>query len=60
MDARSSRYQEVYAQWQRDPQGFWAEAAKDIDWYEPAKKVFDPGRRHLRPLVHRRHLQHLL
>ena len=27
MDARSSRYHEVYARWQRDPQGFWAEAA---------------------------------
>ena len=41
MDARSSRYQEVYAQWQRDPEGFWAEAAKDIDWYAPAEKIFD-------------------
>ncbi len=41
MDARSSRYHDVYAQWQRDPQGFWGEAAKDIDWFEPAKKVFD-------------------
>ena len=28
MDAKSaSRYHEVYAQWQRDPEGFWAEAA---------------------------------
>jgi propionyl-CoA synthetase len=41
MDARSSRYHDVYAHWQRDPQGFWGEAAKDIDWFEPAKKVFD-------------------
>jgi propionyl-CoA synthetase len=41
MDARSSRYQEVYARWQRDPEGFWAEAAQEIDWFEPAKKVFD-------------------
>jgi propionyl-CoA synthetase len=39
----NSRYQEVYAQWQRDPEGFWAEAAKEIDWFEPAKKVFDPA-----------------
>ena len=43
MDARSSRYQDVYAHWQRDPQGFWAEAAKDIDWYAPAQKIFDPA-----------------
>jgi propionyl-CoA synthetase len=41
--AASSRYHEVYAQWQRDPEGFWAEAAKEIDWFEPAKKVFDPA-----------------
>ena len=26
----------------RDPEGFWGEAAHAIDWYEPAKKVFDP------------------
>ena len=41
MDARTSRYYDVYARWQRDPQGFWAEAARDIDWIEPAKQVFD-------------------
>ena len=42
MDARSSRYHEVYARWQRDPQGFWGEAAADIDWIEKPKTVFDP------------------
>ena len=42
MDARTSRYHETYARWQRDPQGFWGEAAAEIDWIEPAKKVFDP------------------
>ena len=41
MDARSSRYHEVYARWQRDPQGFWAEAAQAIDWFEKPKAVFD-------------------
>ena len=43
MDARSSRYHDVYARWQRDPLGFWAEAAKDIDWFEKPKTVFDPA-----------------
>jgi propionyl-CoA synthetase len=43
MDARASRYHEVYARWQRDPLGFWAEAAQEIDWIEPAKQVFDPS-----------------
>jgi propionyl-CoA synthetase len=42
MDVRASRYHEVYERWRRDPEGFWAEAATEIDWIEPAKKVFDP------------------
>ena len=42
MDARPSRYHEVYARWQRDPQGFWGEAAADIDWFEKPKAAFDP------------------
>lgn len=41
MDAITSRYAETYARALRDPDGFWAEAAQAIDWYEPAKKVFD-------------------
>jgi propionyl-CoA synthetase len=42
MDARSSRYHEVYARWQRDPERFWAQAAADLDWFEQPKAVFDP------------------
>jgi len=30
-----SRYHDVYAAWQRDPQGFWAAAASAIDWFRP-------------------------
>jgi propionyl-CoA synthetase len=41
MDARLSRYYEVYARSMRDPEGFWGEASQAIDWYEPAKKIFD-------------------
>ena len=37
----TSRYAEVYEQWRADPQGFWAEAAKEIDWYSPPKQIFD-------------------
>src|SRR5215510_14234275 len=43
MDARTSRYHETYKRSLDDPQGFWGEAAKAIDWFEPAKKVFDPS-----------------
>ena len=42
-DLRTSRYHEIYARWQRDPLGFWAEAAGEIDWFEKPKTVFDPG-----------------
>ncbi|MEW6640692.1 MAG: propionyl-CoA synthetase [Pseudomonadota bacterium] len=38
----ASRYHEVYARAMRDPQGFWGEAARDIDWVEFPKTVFDP------------------
>ncbi|UFZ03089.1 propionyl-CoA synthetase [Bradyrhizobium ontarionense] len=41
MSAASS-YHEVHARSLRDPEGFWAEAARAIDWIEPAKKIFDP------------------
>jgi propionyl-CoA synthetase len=43
MDVRTSRYHDIYARWQRDPFGFWGEAAGDIDWFEQPKKVFDPA-----------------
>ncbi|ODT06855.1 MAG: propionyl-CoA synthetase [Mesorhizobium sp. SCN 65-20] len=36
-----SRYHEVYDGWVKDPEGFWAEAARDIDWFKPWDKVFD-------------------
>lgn len=42
MNIQQSRYHEVHARSLRDPEGFWAEAAREIDWIEPAKKIFDP------------------
>ena len=41
-------------QWRADPQAFWAEAAKAIDWIRPPRRIFDAKRRRLRPLVSRR------
>ncbi len=35
-----SAYAEVYESWKADPQGFWAEAAKAIDWMRPWDEVF--------------------
>src|SRR5262245_56710768 len=44
MDAPTqSRYHEVYALAQQHPERFWAEAAREIDWFEFPKKVFDSG-----------------
>ena len=43
MDARSSRYHEVYRRSLQDPDGFWGEAAREIDWIEQPKKIFDPA-----------------
>ena len=37
----ASKYAEVYQDWKNDPEGFWAEAAKEIDWFTPATKIFD-------------------
>lgn len=42
-DNAASRYAELHARSLRDPEGFWGEAAREIDWIEPAKKVFDPS-----------------
>ncbi len=36
-----SRYHDVYARAMRDPEGFWAEAAREIDWIEFPKVIFD-------------------
>lgn len=41
--SETSRYHEVHARSLKDPEGFWAEAAREIDWIEPAKKIFDPS-----------------
>ena len=38
-----SLYHEVHARSLADPEGFWADAAKEIDWIEPPKKIFDPS-----------------
>src|ERR1700710_3116117 len=39
----NGRYHEVHARSLRDPEGFWAEAAREIEWIEPPRKIFDPS-----------------
>ncbi len=43
MSNQASRYHDVYAGWQSDPEGFWGKAAQDVAWYKPWDKVFDPS-----------------
>jgi propionyl-CoA synthetase len=38
----ASRYHEVHAAAARDPEAFWAEAAREISWFKPWERVFDP------------------
>ena len=37
----ASTYHRVYESWRKDPDGFWAEAAKEIDWFTPPTRIFD-------------------
>jgi propionyl-CoA synthetase len=37
--APMSRYHDTYANWIKDPEGFWANAAQDLDWIRPWEKV---------------------
>ena len=39
-----SRYDEVYGNWLRDPQGFWAEAAEAIDWTKRWDTILDDSK----------------
>jgi len=39
-----SRYDETYARSMQDPEGFWAEAARDIHWTRPWSRVLDSSR----------------
>jgi propionyl-CoA synthetase len=39
----ASGYAETYAGWQADPEGFWREAARAIDWIKAPDVIFDAG-----------------
>ena len=38
-----SRYDEVYEGWKKDPEGFWLNAAKGIDWISAPTRALDAG-----------------
>ena len=39
-----SRFDEVYRRSLDDPEQFWADAARQIDWAEPWERVLDDSR----------------
>ena len=46
MANQQSQYQDVYHQWQNDPEAFWMKAAEQIDWFTAPTTCFD-GDSHL-------------
>lgn len=40
----SATYSDTYTRSLEDPQGFWSEAARDIDWITPPDRVLDDSR----------------
>jgi propionyl-CoA synthetase len=37
-------YRDVYASWKSDPEGFWMEAAREIEWSKPPTRAVDDSR----------------
>ena len=37
-------YREVYAEWERDPEAFWMNAAEEVDWYSKPTKALDDSK----------------
>ena len=37
-------YADVYAAWQNDPEGFWMDQAKSIDWVTPPSRALDDSK----------------
>jgi propionyl-CoA synthetase len=44
IDATPSRYPATYARAEADPEGFWREAARAIDWIAEPRDIFEPSR----------------
>ncbi len=42
----AAKYEEMYAASIKDPEGFWAEHARDLDWIEPFTKVKNTSFQH--------------
>ncbi len=47
-----AKYEEMYARSIKDPDGFWGEVAKRLDWIKPFTKVkncsYDPANLHIK------------
>ena len=54
----TSGYRETYDRWRADPQGFLAEAARELAWTKPPERIFE-AEAGSTALVSRRTLQRL-
>ena len=41
MSQNMQMYRDVYQSWMTDPESFWLDAAKKIDWVKPPQTAFD-------------------
>jgi len=41
--AAAAGYEAEMARWRADPQGWWMARAREIDWFAPPSRAFDPG-----------------
>ncbi|WP_332682041.1 AMP-binding protein, partial [Bosea sp. (in: a-proteobacteria)] len=39
--SHASRYSETYSAWRRDPESYWREIARGIEWIRPPQQIFD-------------------
>jgi acetate--CoA ligase len=39
--SEATQYDATHARWKRDPEAYWAEAARGIDWDRAPKRIFD-------------------
>src|SRR5262245_45514938 len=40
-EARLQDYEAEYARSTQDPEGFWSEVARELEWFSPWKRVFN-------------------
>ena len=37
-------YEDTFRRWRQDPEGFWAELARAVEWERPPRRILDDSR----------------